>query len=85
MVTLDDKINKSGINEERKAFLVAKAYRRERRLHRKEIIQDALDECVNSLEEICRRAGLKPGPLMTFCEENDLRLPDNLAPYRCRP
>ena len=56
---------------------------KERRLR---AIKNALNEGVNSLEELCRRAELRTGEgVIECCRRNNIKLPDDLIPYKQRP
>jgi hypothetical protein len=47
---------------------------------------EALVEGVKSLEELCRKTGIKNGGgVMKLCEEENIKLPSDLIPYRNRP
>ena len=52
---------------------------------RQRIINKALSEGVNSLEELCKRTHLKPSGLRRFCTAKDITLPRNLIPFKYRP
>jgi len=55
------------------------------KLQRINAINHAISERVQSLEEFCNRANLKPERLLSFCKKNNLELPPNLTPYKYRP
>lgn len=60
--------------------------RRGRPAIRKENLQRALTENTNSLEELCKRTGVKTGyGAMRLCKKFNIKLPDNLIPYKQWP
>ena len=49
-------------------------------------IKNALNEGVNSLEELCKRAELRTGSgIIRYCIMHNLQLPEDLIPYRQMP
>lgn len=82
--SLDDIVSKTGVNDVY-AHRILREFGnvKERRAN---VLRKAIDDDVKSLEELCKRAGVKdPQSVWRYCKKFGIEMPENLESWRYKP